>query len=57
MMMTAQEARKVFDQAIEEAHEKGNPDSVARLELAREYFTNPTFREALEDYTYDLNTR
>jgi hypothetical protein len=48
--MTAQEARQVFDSAI--AKSAHDTDTVAKLELCREYFTNPAFRSALEDEIY-----
>ena len=34
-----------------------DPDQIARLELVREYTTNPDFRKALEDYTWTLNQK
>lgn len=50
--MSATEARAIFNGAIEEA---GDADAVARLELAREYFTNPTFRKNLEQFVWEIN--
>lgn len=50
--MSAAEARRVFDSAIAAA----DPGQVAKLELAREYFCNPSFRAALADHVYALNT-
>lgn len=32
-------------------------DRISKLELAREYFHNPAFRSALEQFTWDLNNR
>lgn len=52
--MTTQQAREVFSQAAAAASAKGDADAVARIELAREYFTNPTFRKALADYVWEL---
>ena len=33
---------------------QGNKGAVARLELGREYFHNPKFREALADYSWEV---
>ena len=49
--MTNEQAREVFNQAINSAK---NADQIARLELAREYFTNPTFRRGLADHLWSL---
>jgi len=45
-----------FDQMIAAARAAANPDAVARLELAREYFTNPAFKQALEDSTWEATS-
>jgi hypothetical protein len=50
--MTNQAAREVFNAAIAA---QTDADKIARIELAREYFTNPTFRKALEDHVWQLN--
>jgi hypothetical protein len=52
-MMNA-EIRKGFDKAAEAHRANGNFDQAANLDLAREYFTNPTFRKALEDHVWAL---
>jgi len=44
--------RDGFDQMIAAARAAANPDAVARLELAREYFTNPAFKRTLEKATW-----
>ena len=49
--MTNIQARDIFNQAAAAA--KGGADAVARIELAREYFTNPKFRRGLEDYLWE----
>jgi protoheme ferro-lyase len=49
--MTTTEARAVFNSVIAT---ESNPDRVAKLELLREYFTNPEFRKALEDHVWEL---
>lgn len=51
--MTNTEARAYFDAAIARTTD---PDAIAKLELAREYFTNEEFRTALQDYVYLINT-
>jgi hypothetical protein len=50
--MTNEQAKEVFNQAIKTAK---NADQVARIELAREFFTNPAFRRALEDHVWSIN--
>ena len=50
--MTNQAAREVFNQVI--AAQAG-ADKIARLELCREYFTNPDFRKALENHVWETN--
>jgi hypothetical protein len=45
--------REFFDAAIAA---ETDPDSIAKLELLREYFHNPTFRKALEGEVYRINT-
>lgn len=53
MDMTATEIRAEFDKVRDAAAAKGDADAVARIELAREYFTNPAFRKALEDHVWE----
>lgn len=48
--MTNQEAREVFNQVIAT---QTNADKIADLEICREYFTNPTFRKALENHLWE----
>lgn len=50
--MTNEALKSIFNKAIQSA---ANADQVARLEVCREYFTNPKFKKALEDYTWNLN--
>lgn len=47
-------ARIEFNKAIAS---ETDPGKVARLELCREYFTNPAFKLALEDYIFALNQK
>lgn len=47
--MTDTAAREVFDRAITATTDA---DAIARLELAREYLTNPDFRTKLADYLW-----
>jgi len=44
-------AQEVFNEIKAEME----ADRKAAQELAREYFTNPTFRRALEQYVWELN--
>lgn len=43
------EAREIFNNAIAESNDA---DQRASLEVVREFFTNPEFREALADYSW-----
>ncbi len=52
--MTTQEARAVFEAAEKKAT---NPDDLARTQLLKEYFTNPTFRKHVEDMVYRLTAQ
>lgn len=47
------EVREVFQRVIAN---QMDADKIAKLELAREYFTNPTFRKAFEQFTWELNS-
>ena len=47
--MTNTEAREIFNAAI--ANET-DADRIAKVELLREYFTNPEFRAAMADEVY-----
>jgi len=48
--MTNQAAREVFNQVIAN---QTDADKIAKLELAREYLTNPAFRAALENHLWE----
>jgi hypothetical protein len=48
--MTTTEAREIFNQAIASTTDA---DAIARIEIAREYFTNPDFRRALADHLWE----
>jgi hypothetical protein len=50
--MTREQARTVFDAEVDKAKAAGDDDRVARVELMREYFTNPPFRRAMEDFVF-----
>lgn len=43
--------RQVFNQAIES---ETDPDRIDKIELIREFYTNPGFCEWLTDYVYTL---
>ena len=49
--MTTQEAREVFNQAL---NNEVDPDKRANIELCREFFTNPKFRQWMSDTVYSL---
>ncbi len=54
--MSNQEARDAFDAMIANMREAGaDADIISRAELAREWMTNPTFRQELSDYVWELN--
>lgn len=47
--------REYLDRILTIARSKNDADTVARVELARAYFTNPTFRKALEAHVWAIN--
>lgn len=47
--MTNQAAREVFNQIIATLTDA---DQIAKIELSREYFTNPEFAKALADHLW-----
>lgn len=47
--MTNEAAKQVFNQVLANLTDA---DQIAKIELAREYFTNPDFRKALEDHLW-----
>jgi hypothetical protein len=49
--MTNEQAREVFNAAAATAKDA---DQLARIELAREYFTNAKFRKALEQHIWEM---
>jgi hypothetical protein len=53
--MTIEEIRACFNKMIEAALAAGDAKAVARMEIAREYFTNPAFKRGLEDFTWAIN--
>lgn len=55
--MTTQEARQVFDTIAAKHRAAGNHDQAARVEIVREYFTNPSFKQALADHVWAINQR
>lgn len=52
--MSSTEIRTGFDQMIQAARAAGDHDAVARLEVAREYFTNPDFKQGLQDHLWNM---
>ena len=54
-MTTPKEIRAAFDAAV--TRNAADPNKVARLELAREFFCNPRFRTWLQDEVFKINQR
>lgn len=52
--MTNEQARKIFDDAVDAAKLSGDADRLARAELLREYFTNSAFRSAMADHVFAI---
>lgn len=50
--MTNSEARAYFDRIIANLKAAGEADRLAKMELCREYFTNPRFRNLLQEVTF-----
>ncbi len=49
--MTNTEAAAKFNEAIAQMTD---PDQIAKAEVAREYFTNPAFKKAVEEYSWNI---
>jgi hypothetical protein len=47
---TNEQAKEIFNAAIAKMTD---PDQIAKAEVAREYFTNPDFRKALQDCLWE----
>lgn len=52
--MSNQDIRAGFNQMIQAALAAGDNDAVARMEVAREYFTNPAFKAGLQDHIWNI---
>lgn len=54
--MDTNELRKELYKATQNAVASGtvSPDKIAEMELIREYFTNPTFKTALEAHIFEM---
>lgn len=50
--MTASDAKAIFNKAIAATTDA---DAIARLELVREYCTNPEFKMALQDHLWEMS--
>ncbi len=48
--MTNTEIRSEMNKAI---LQQTDPDTIARMEVVREFFTNPDFKAKLEEYTFN----
>jgi hypothetical protein len=53
--MTNEQAKAVFNQIAAQHRASGKHDQAARIEIAREYFTNPKFKAAFEQHVWDIN--
>lgn len=53
--MSTTEIRAGFNQMIQAALAAGDHDAVARMEVAREYFTNSAFKAAFQDEVWKIN--
>jgi hypothetical protein len=53
--MTNQEIQTGFNQMIAAASAAGNHGAVARMEVAREFFTNEAFKTVLQDHVWAIN--
>ena len=51
-IMTNDQLKDIFNSAIKAAT---NADQTAKLEVCREYFTNPEFKKDLENITFIIN--
>ena len=49
--MTNQQAEEIFNQAIKNAT---TAEQIAKVELLKEYFTNPEFRDAMSEYLFNI---
>jgi hypothetical protein len=54
--MNEADIRAGFNRMIEAAAASGNDEAVARMEIAREYFTNPAFKAFVQDEVWRINT-
>ena len=52
--MNATEIRTGFDRMIAAAAAAGDSDAVARMEVAREYLTNASFKKTLQDHLWNM---
>lgn len=52
--MSNQDIRTGFNQMIQAAAAAGDHDAVARMEVAREYLTSPTFKKGLQDHLWNM---
>ena len=51
--MERNELHQAFQQSISNAIESGiDSMTISRIEILREWFTNPEFKSALEDYSF-----
>jgi hypothetical protein len=53
--MSAEDIRNGFNQMIAAAAAAGDNEAVARMEITREYFTNPAFKSSVQEMTWRIN--
>jgi hypothetical protein len=51
--MNVEKARECFNEMAATFRAKGMRDKAAEVEICREYFTNPKFRKAMEDFMWE----
>ena len=52
--MTDTEAKNIFNKVIEN---QTDGDTIAKLEILREYFTNAEFKTNLQDFVWAINNK
>ncbi len=52
--MTDAEAKNIFNKVIEN---QTDGDTIAKLEILREYFTNAEFKTNLQDFVWAINNK
>lgn len=50
------ELRVIFDGILKDMGPTASPDTVAKVELAREWLCNPEFRKGVAEFVWDRNS-